>query len=39
METNNSAIREWGEYPIDADYAFWNVGMPIEVMVRLANRV
>ncbi len=38
METNNSQISSWGQRPALGNYT-WSGGVPVEVMVRLANEV
>lgn len=39
MSTNNSTQKVWADRPKPADYTYARNGVPLEVMLRLANRV
>ncbi len=39
MDTNNSAQSDWATRPKRGDYTYARAGVPIEVMVALANRI
>ncbi|SEO00708.1 hypothetical protein SAMN04490248_1014 [Salinihabitans flavidus] len=39
MQTNGSSVKGWEDRPTTADYTYKRRGVPVEVMVRLANLV
>lgn len=39
MATNNSTIAHWDERPLPADYTYGRRGVPLEIMVALANAI
>lgn len=36
MQTNNSSLQSWNDYPLSTS-ASWATGVPVDIMVRLAN--
>ncbi|WP_323781246.1 calcium-binding protein [Thalassovita sp.] len=39
MNTNNSTIQSWDDRPVLSDYTFVRRGVPLELMLRLANEI
>jgi len=39
MATNNSAISDWSDRPLSTDNTYARKGVPLEIMVRLANQI